>query len=78
MSTWIADYIDAWNSHDGNKVTSFMADDVVYEDLALGQVHEGRPQLRPSYREAMNSPRTTRSSQSANRAAAIATPLNGR
>jgi hypothetical protein len=33
-------------SHDGNKVASFMADDVVYEDLALGQVHEGKPQLR--------------------------------
>ncbi len=42
MSTWIADYLDAWNSHDGSKVASFMADDVVYEDLAVGQVHEGK------------------------------------
>jgi steroid delta-isomerase-like uncharacterized protein len=42
VSTWIADYLDAWNSHDGNKVVSFMADDAVYEDLAVGQVHEGK------------------------------------
>ena len=42
MSTWIADYLDAWNSHDGNKVASFMADDAVYEDLAVGQVHKGK------------------------------------
>jgi steroid delta-isomerase-like uncharacterized protein len=39
---WMADYFDAWNSHDGNRVASFMADDVFYEDLALGQVHEGK------------------------------------
>jgi ketosteroid isomerase-like protein len=42
VSTWIADYLDAWNSHDGNKVASFMTDDAVYEDLAVGQVHEGK------------------------------------
>jgi steroid delta-isomerase-like uncharacterized protein len=42
VSKWIADYLGAWNSHDGNKVASFMADDVVYEDLAVGQVHEGK------------------------------------
>ena len=42
MSTWIADYLDAWNSHDGKRVIGFMADDVFYEDLAIGQVHEGK------------------------------------
>jgi steroid delta-isomerase-like uncharacterized protein len=39
---WMADYFDACNSHDGNRVASFMADDVFYEDLALGQVYEGK------------------------------------
>lgn len=42
MASWMSDYLDAWNSHDGQKVVSFMADDVVYEDLAVGQTHQGR------------------------------------
>ena len=42
MFKWMADYFDAWNSHDGHRVASFMADDVFYEDLALGQVYEGK------------------------------------
>ena len=33
---WMADYFDAWNSHNGSRVASFMADHVFYEDLALG------------------------------------------
>jgi ketosteroid isomerase-like protein len=41
VSKWIADYFDVWNSHDGSRVASFMADDVFYEDVAMGQVHEG-------------------------------------
>ncbi len=41
MSTWMTDYLTAWNSHDGAKVTAFMADDASYEDVALGVVHEG-------------------------------------
>ena len=42
MTSWMDDYLEAWNSHDGETVAAFMADDVVYEDLALGQVHKGR------------------------------------
>ena len=35
-------YLDAWNSHEAERVVEFMAAEAVYEDLALGQVHEGR------------------------------------
>jgi steroid delta-isomerase-like uncharacterized protein len=42
MSKWVSEYLDAWNSHNGERVAAFMAEDVSYEDLALGQVHEGR------------------------------------
>jgi len=42
VSKWMTVYLDAWDSHDAEKVASFMADDVVYEDLAVGQIHQGR------------------------------------
>lgn len=39
---WVDRYLDAWNSHDGRQVAAFMAEDVVYDDLASGLVHRGR------------------------------------
>jgi steroid delta-isomerase-like uncharacterized protein len=36
------EYLAAWNSHEGAKVAAYMAADATYEDLALGQLHEGR------------------------------------
>jgi steroid delta-isomerase-like uncharacterized protein len=38
---WMHRYLDAWNSHDADRVAVFMAADATYEDLALGQLHEG-------------------------------------
>jgi steroid delta-isomerase-like uncharacterized protein len=38
---WYEHYLDAWNSRDGSQVAGFMADDVTYEDLALGVTHKG-------------------------------------
>ena len=35
-------YEAAWNAHDPAAVTSFMTDDVVYEDVGVGQRMEGR------------------------------------
>jgi steroid delta-isomerase-like uncharacterized protein len=35
-------YTAAWNAHDAAAVTSFMTEDVVYEDVALGMRFEGR------------------------------------
>jgi steroid delta-isomerase-like uncharacterized protein len=39
---WVDGYLQAWNSHDGRQVAAFMAEDVVYDDLASGLVHRGR------------------------------------
>ena len=45
MNGWGRQYYDAWNGHDAKKVAAFMADDAVYEDLALGVVNVGRPAI---------------------------------
>jgi steroid delta-isomerase-like uncharacterized protein len=39
---WITDYTHAWSNHDADGVTAFMADDVSYTDVALGQTFSGR------------------------------------
>lgn len=38
---WYDDYLRAWDSHDGERITSFMAPDATYSDVALGQTHTG-------------------------------------
>ena len=38
---WWDDYLDAWNTHDGQTVVSFMTSDAVYADVALGVEHKG-------------------------------------
>ena len=45
MNGWGRQYYEAWNGHDAKKVAAFMADDAVYEDLALGVVNQGRPAI---------------------------------
>jgi steroid delta-isomerase-like uncharacterized protein len=42
MTSWMQEYIAAWNSRDGSKVAAFMAEDATYEDLALMVLHEGQ------------------------------------
>jgi len=39
-------YLDAWNAHDAAAVTSLMTDDVVFQDLALGERFEGPAAVR--------------------------------
>lgn len=39
---WIA----AWNSHDPDKMLPLFSDDVVYEDVAFGEVSHGKTELR--------------------------------
>jgi steroid delta-isomerase-like uncharacterized protein len=39
---WIA----AWNSHDPDKMLSLFTDDIVYEDVAFGEVSHGSAELR--------------------------------
>jgi steroid delta-isomerase-like uncharacterized protein len=40
--SWVQQYLDAWNTHDGAAVVAFMTVDVVYTDLALDEHLEGR------------------------------------
>jgi steroid delta-isomerase-like uncharacterized protein len=39
---WIA----AWNSHNPDKMLSLFTDDIVYEDVAFGEVSHGRAEVR--------------------------------
>ncbi len=39
-------YLQAWNSHDGDKVASFMAEDVLVFDSLLGNLSHGRAEAR--------------------------------
>lgn len=39
--SWLYRYLDAWNSHDGSKVSAFMDADAVYEDVTLAERHVG-------------------------------------
>src|SRR5690242_5744582 len=48
---WIEDYIAAWNSHDPDRIVSFMEDDTVYEDFALGVRLVGREAIKSFIRE---------------------------
>lgn len=52
MGEWMQRYLEAWNSHDGARVATFMADDATYEDLALGQLHKGRDDIKAFVEEA--------------------------
>jgi steroid delta-isomerase-like uncharacterized protein len=38
---WYDDYGDAWNSRDSGRITSFMTEDAVYEDIPLDEHHQG-------------------------------------
>lgn len=38
---WYDDYLKAWDSHEGQRITSFMTPDVTYSDVALGETHTG-------------------------------------
>ena len=40
------DYIQAWNTHDVEKVLSHFTDDIVYEDMVLAKVMRGKAELR--------------------------------
>jgi steroid delta-isomerase-like uncharacterized protein len=48
-------YLDAWNAHDGAAVARCMADDAVYEDVALGRVLHGRSEIAAFVAEATKS-----------------------
>ncbi len=39
-------YLEAWNKHDWDALVGFLAEDCVYEDVALGERHQGRDDIR--------------------------------
>jgi len=41
-----AKWIAAWNSHNPDKMLSLFTDDIVYEDVAFGEVSHGSTELR--------------------------------
>jgi steroid delta-isomerase-like uncharacterized protein len=45
-------YLDAWNAHDPAAVARCMADDAIYEDVALGRVLHGRSEIAKFVEEA--------------------------
>ena len=42
---WYDDYLEAWDSHDGERIASFMTPDATYTDVALGETHTGRQDI---------------------------------
>src|SRR5215471_1453652 len=48
-------YLDAWNAHDAAAVARCMADDAVYEDVALGRVLCGPSEIAAFVTEATRS-----------------------
>ena len=48
-------YLDAWNAHDPAAVARYMADDAIYEDVALGRVLHGPSEIAKFVEEAKES-----------------------
>ena len=48
-------YLDAWNAHDAAAVARHMADDAIYEDVALGRVLHGPSEIASFVEEATTS-----------------------
>ena len=44
-AAWFEDYLAAWSAHDGERVAAFLAEDGVFEDVALGESFTGREAL---------------------------------
>jgi steroid delta-isomerase-like uncharacterized protein len=40
------DYVAAWNSHDAERILSFCADDVVFEEVPMGKVFRGKKEAK--------------------------------
>jgi steroid delta-isomerase-like uncharacterized protein len=49
------EYLAAWNAHDPAAVARYMADDAIYEDVALGRVLHGRSEIAAFVEEATRS-----------------------
>lgn len=41
----LSGYAAAWSSNDVEKLAAYFTDDAIYEDVALGEVHRGKPAI---------------------------------
>jgi ketosteroid isomerase-like protein len=48
-------YLGAWNAHDSAAVARYMADDAIYEDVALGRLLHGPSEIASFVEEATTS-----------------------
>jgi steroid delta-isomerase-like uncharacterized protein len=46
IPAWLTTYLDAWNSHDPDRLVACMTDDAVFDDRALGERMEGADAIR--------------------------------
>jgi steroid delta-isomerase-like uncharacterized protein len=46
QSSFMEQALSAWSTHDPDKLIQFYTDDVVYEDVAYGELNHGRAELR--------------------------------
>jgi steroid delta-isomerase-like uncharacterized protein len=53
--TFLDSYLAAWNAHDSAAVARHMADDAIYEDVALGRVLHGPSEIASFVEEATRS-----------------------
>ena len=53
--TFFDAYLEAWNAHDSAGVGRYMADDAIYEDVALGRVLHGPSEIASFVEEATRS-----------------------
>jgi steroid delta-isomerase-like uncharacterized protein len=51
----LEEYLAAWNAHDPAAVARYMADDAIYEDVALGRVLHGPAEIAAFVEEATRS-----------------------
>ena len=49
MEKFTKDYYAAWNSHDWEKLSSFLTDDFFYEDVAEGRAAHGKQEMKAYY-----------------------------
>jgi steroid delta-isomerase-like uncharacterized protein len=46
IPNWLPTYLEAWNSHDPDRLAACMTEDVVFDDKALGERMEGADAIR--------------------------------
>jgi steroid delta-isomerase-like uncharacterized protein len=52
---WLTAYLEAWNSHDPDRLAGCVTDDVVFDDKVLGERVEGKDGIRAMLAEMLES-----------------------